>query len=68
MTTEPWMTLQEVAEHLKVSEDTIHRWMAKMDMPAHRVGRYWRFKLSQVDAWVESGGSAIPDSDEEKDA
>ena len=24
-------------------------------MPAHRIGRVWRFKLSQVDAWVESG-------------
>ena len=24
-------------------------------MPAHRIGRVWRFKLSQVDAWVENG-------------
>lgn len=55
MTTEPWATLQEVAEHLKVSEDTVHRWISSRAMPAHRIGRVWRFKLSQVDSWVESG-------------
>ncbi|TQE99805.1 MAG: helix-turn-helix domain-containing protein [Spiribacter salinus] len=55
LTTEPWATLQEVAEHLKVSEDTVHRWISSRAMPAHRIGRVWRFKLSQIDAWVESG-------------
>ena len=55
MTTEPWVTLQEVADHLKVSEDTVHRWIATRSMPAHRIGRVWRFKLSQIDAWVENG-------------
>jgi excisionase family DNA binding protein len=58
LTTEPWVTLQQVAEHLQVSEDTIHRWMQLKGMPAHRAGRYWRFKLSQVDAWIESGDAA----------
>jgi len=55
LTTEPWATLQEVAEHLRVSEDTVHRWISSRAMPAHRIGRVWRFKLSQVDSWVESG-------------
>jgi hypothetical protein len=27
-------------------------------MPAHRVGRLWKFKKEQVDAWVEAGGAA----------
>lgn len=55
MTTEPWVTLQDVAEHLKVSQDTIHRWMTRRSLPAHRAGHYWRFKLSEVDEWVRSG-------------
>jgi hypothetical protein len=29
-------------------------------MPAHRVGRLWKFKKEQVDAWVEAGGAAEP--------
>jgi excisionase family DNA binding protein len=58
MTTESWSTLQEVAKHLQVSEETIHRWMDKWSLPAHRVGRVWRFKLSEVDDWIRSGGAA----------
>jgi hypothetical protein len=26
-------------------------------LPAHRVGRLWKFKLAEVDAWVRSGGA-----------
>ena len=55
MSTEPWVTLAQVAEHLQVSEDTVHRWRDTKGMPAHRVGRVWRFKLSQVDEWLEQG-------------
>ena len=57
LTTESWATLQEVTEHLKVSEDTIHRWMVNRGMPAHRVGRVWRFKLTEIDTWVRDGAS-----------
>ena len=64
LTTEPWATLQEVADHLKVSEDTVHRWIATRAMPSHRIGRVWRFKLSDIDAWVRSGpGSDTNDGD-----
>ncbi len=61
MTTESWSTLQEVAKHLQVSEETIHRWMDKRSLPAHRVGRVWRFKLSELDHWIRSGGAADKD-------
>ena len=55
MSTEPWVTLAQVAEHLQVSQDTVHRWRETKALPAHRVGRVWRFKLSEVDEWVRSG-------------
>lgn len=55
---EPWSILQDVASHLQVSEDTVLRWIAKRKLPAHRVGRVWRFRLSEVDAWVCTGGDA----------
>lgn len=61
--TEAWVTLAEVATHLQVAEETVHRWIRKKEMPAHRLGRNWRFKLSQIDAWVQSGGAAPSDDD-----
>ena len=57
VTIEPWVTLQDVAKHLQVVEDTVHRWVAKKGLPAVRAGRVWRFKLSEVDEWLRNGGA-----------
>jgi excisionase family DNA binding protein len=59
MNAEPWITLEAVSEHLAVSMDTVRRWIRERDMPAHKAGGVWRFKVSEVDAWVrgsENGG------------
>lgn len=61
--TEAWATLAEVATHLQCAEETVHRWIRKKALPAHRLGRNWRFKLSEVDEWVRSGGAAPSDDD-----
>ncbi len=57
--TESWSTLLEVAKHLQVAEETIHRWIRRKGLPAQRLGRVWRFKLSEVDDWVRTGSSQI---------
>jgi len=58
VTVEPWVTLQDVAKHLQVAEDTVHRWIAKKGMPATKAGRVWRFKLTEIDEWLRSGGAS----------
>ena len=55
---EKWSNLEEVAEHLGVSKDTIRAWIKKNAIPYHRVGKQYKFRLSEVDAWIESGESA----------
>lgn len=55
---EPWVSVDEVSRHLGVAKDTVYRWIEKKSLPGHRVGRLWKFKLSQVDAWIEAGGAA----------
>jgi excisionase family DNA binding protein len=57
--TEPWVSLEEVAEYLGVNKDTVRNWIKKTDIPAHKIGRKWKFKLSEVDEWVKSGKSAM---------
>lgn len=54
---ERWLSVEEIAEHLGVSKDTVYTWVSSKRMPGHRVGRLWKFKLSQVDAWIEAGGA-----------
>ena len=53
-----WLSVEEIAEHLGVSRDTVYTWVNEKDMPAHKVGKLWKFKLTQVDKWVESGKAA----------
>ena len=56
--TEPWVSLKDVATHLDVSEVTIRRYIANKGLPAHKAGRAYRFKLSEVDRWFSQGGAA----------
>lgn len=56
---EKWSNLEETAEYLGVTKDTIRSWIKKTDIPAHKVGRLWKFKFSEVDEWVKSGKSAL---------
>jgi excisionase family DNA binding protein len=55
---EHWFSVEEIADHLRVSKETIYRWLDKSKIPAHRVGKQWRFKASEVDEWVKSGNAS----------
>ena len=54
-----WIGVEEAAQYLGVTKDTIRNWIKKTDIPAHKIGKLWKFKRSELDAWVKSGKSAI---------
>ena len=62
---EAWASVDDVAKHLGIAKDTVYRWIESKGMPAHKVGRLWKFKLSQVDAWIEAGGASADALEEE---
>lgn len=62
---EPWVKVEEIACHLGVAKDTVYRWVQTRGLPAHRVGRLWKFKVSDVDAWVRDGKAADPEADQD---
>ena len=57
MTAEPWVSVDEVAKHLDVAKDSVYRWIESRHLPAHKIGRLWKFKLSEIDDWVRKGGA-----------
>jgi excisionase family DNA binding protein len=58
MTNEPWVSVDDLARHLGVAKDSIYRWIDHKGLPAHKIGRLWKFKLSEVDDWVRDGGAS----------
>ncbi|MCG6869301.1 MAG: helix-turn-helix domain-containing protein [Gammaproteobacteria bacterium] len=57
MPTEPWVSVEDVARHLGVAKDSVYRWIDHKGLPAHKIGRLWKFKIMEVDDWVRSGGA-----------
>ncbi|ROR28137.1 AlpA family transcriptional regulator [Mobilisporobacter senegalensis] len=54
---EKWYSQEEITKYLGVSKDTVYRWIAKKNMPATKIGRRWKFKLSEVEEWVRNNGA-----------
>jgi len=50
-----WLTLEEAAKHLKIGKSTIYRLAREGDLPAHRMGRVWRFDAKELDERLKSG-------------
>jgi len=56
---ERWHSADEIAEHLGVARETIYRWIDRKGLPAHRIGKFWKFKISEVDQWVLCGQKVV---------
>ena len=55
---ERWLSVGEIAAHLGVNPDTIYKWITRKKMPAHKLGRLWKFLATEVDEWVKGGHAA----------
>jgi len=53
------LTVSEVAAYLKVNERTVYRLASAKRMPGFKVGTSWRFKRTELEAWIraQSGGA-----------
>src|SRR5687767_12670138 len=51
---ETFLTTEEVLEYLQVNLRTVYRLIKAGKIPAVRVGRQWRFRKRDIDAWLDS--------------
>ena len=55
-----WIGIEDAAEYLGIKPVTVRDWIKKdTGIPAHKIGKKWKFKFSELDVWVKSGKSAI---------
>ena len=52
-----WMTVQDVAEYLKLGKTKIYQYVQHGRIPGYKVGGQWRFHRSEIDDWIRSGKS-----------
>lgn len=59
-TNDNWINVEEAAEYLGIKPVTLRGWLrSDKGVPANKIGKQWKFKRSELDAWVKSGKSAI---------
>ncbi|MCY1713584.1 IS66 family transposase [Caproiciproducens galactitolivorans] len=58
----------EISNNLAgVGRESILQWINKRNMPAYKVGRLWKFKLSEIDKWIRSGGASEESNTEDNE-
>ena len=65
MIAEPWVSVDDIVPHLGVATDSVYRWIEKKGLPAHKLGRLWKFETAEVDEWVRQGGASVAESKEQ---
>lgn len=59
-----YIGLEQAAEYLNIKPVTFRKWIRNLDdIPAHQIGKLWKFKKAELDEWVNSGKSAISQDD-----
>jgi len=55
MVNDRWLSVDEIAVYLGIKRETIYKWLAEKNMPAHKLGKLWKFRKDEVDEWLRSG-------------
>ncbi|MDR2785656.1 MAG: helix-turn-helix domain-containing protein, partial [Treponema sp.] len=64
------MTVKDVAEYMRLSEQTIQRYVLNKEIPFHKVKKVIRFRLPEIEKWIDEGGGDcrnVPADDREGD-
>ncbi len=56
--TDRWLSVLEIANYLGISKETIYRWIDSKKIPAHKIGKQWKFKTGEVDQWILNGDAS----------
>lgn len=53
--TDRWLSVHEIAHYLGISKETVYRWLESKKIPAHKIGKQWKFQVSEINSWIKSG-------------
>jgi len=53
-----WLSVEEIGIYLGIKRDTVYKWISEKALPAHKIGRLWKFKRDEIDQWVRNGNAS----------
>jgi excisionase family DNA binding protein len=59
---ETYLTIEGLAEYLKLAVQTIRRWVLNDEIPYHKIKKVIRFRVSEIEKWVDGGGKIALDA------
>jgi excisionase family DNA binding protein len=62
-----WFNIEDIADYLSITQDTARTWVREGKLPAYKVGKRYKFKLSEIDDWVRSGKMSESGTDNGKE-
>lgn len=54
------MTMDELAEYLKISKSTLYKLTQEQKLPGQKIGKRWRFHKDAVDEWLKTAPKSKP--------
>ena len=51
---EKLVSMEEICKHLACSRDTVKKMIRTQNLPAYKIDRKWKFKISEVDSWMRN--------------
>lgn len=61
------LTVNELAEYLRVHRSTIYRLLKKGQLPGFKIGSDWRFNVEVIDQWrLRQGAKALSEEDDDR--
>ena len=58
---ETYLTIEEMAEYLKLAEQTIRKWVLNREIPYRKIKKVIRFRVSEIEKWIDDGGLVMPE-------
>lgn len=52
-----WLSVTEISDYLGITKISVYKLVKENGMPAHRLGKLWKFKAEEVDEWMRQGGT-----------
>lgn len=60
---EQWVSMEEICNHLDCSRDTVKKMIRTQNLPAYKIDRKWKFKISEVDSWMHNNNRVTTQND-----